>query len=471
MTEQSPSSTSWCPSAWAEGRPVYQALADCLAADVRAGRLRPGDRLPTHRALAAALGLHVMTVSRGYAEAARRGLVEGTVGRGTFVRGRASEVPSAWRGSDGAEPVDLAFNVPLADPSLLAAGPVLADLAADPRRVPLATGYVTRGLPEHRAAGADWMGRSGAQVHADRVLVCGGAQQAMTLALSVLVEPGDVLLVDEMTYPGIKTLAALLRLRLVGVPGDHGGMLPDALGKAAVRNRSKVVYTLPNLHNPTGVVLSTERRVALAEVARHHGLTVLEDDTYGFLLAEPPPPLVSLAPERTFFVTSTSKALAPGLRIGYLAVPDQGGDTAPLLDRVSGAVTAVGWMAAPLMGEIVTRWIDDGTVDRVVAAKRREVAARRKLFDRHIGKDASASDGRSCHVWLPLPEPWRGADLVAAAAERGVALSSAEAFVSERARLSRAVRVCIGTPATRAECERGLLLLAELLAGAPMGLV
>jgi DNA-binding transcriptional MocR family regulator len=344
-------------------------------------------------------------------------------------------------------------------------------LAADPRRAPLATGYLTLGLAEHRAAGAAWMARSVAPADADRVLVCGGAQQAMMLALSLLVEPGDAVLVDEVTYPGIKTLADLLRLQLVGVPGDAEGMAPDALAAAARRDRARVVYTLPNLHNPTGAVLGEERRAALVEVARRHGLSLIEDDTYGFLLADPPAPLAALAPERTWFVSSTSKALSPGLRIGYLAVPDAGAGTAALLDRVAAQVTAVGWMAAPLMGEIATRWIEGGAADRVVAAKRAEVAARRTVFARLFGAGASASHPTSCHLWLPLPEPWRGASFAARARERGVAVAPAEVFVSERARLPRAVRVAIGTPSTRAECEHGLARLAGLLAGAPTSLV
>lgn len=466
-----PAPVTWAPAALTQDRPLYMALADALAADVRTGDLRSGDRLPTHRALARALGVHVMTVSRAYAEAARRGLVEGEVGRGTFVRGRASELPAALRGGDGAALIDLNFNVPLADPAWLDCGAVLAELARDPRRAPLATGYVTLGLPEHRAAGAAWMARAGAPADAERVLVCGGAQQAMTLALSLLGEPGQVVLVDEVTYPGIKTLADLLRLQLVGVPGDGEGLLPDALASAARRNRSRVVYTLPNLHNPTGLVMSAGRRHEVAEVARRHGLSILEDDTYGFLLERPPAPLAALAPERTWFVSSTSKALAPGLRIGYLAVPDEGAGTPALLDRVAAQVTAVGWMAAPLMGEIATRWIEGGAADRIVAAKRKEIAARRALFERLCGERATASHPSSCHLWLELPEPWRGATFAARARERGVALAPAEAFVSERARLTRAVRVAIGTPSTRAECERGLIVVAELLAGAPTSLV
>lgn len=463
-------SLTWLPVGLAQDRPVYQALADALAADIRAGRLRAGDRLPTQRALARALGLHVTTVGKAFAEAARRGLVEGTVGRGSFVRARAGDLPRALRAPDGAPLIDFNFNLPAADPGLLDAGPVLAALGADGTRAPLATGYVPRGLPEHRAAGVRWLARSRATVHVDRVLVCGGAQQAMALALSNLVAPGDVVLADEVTYPGLATLVGLLRARLIGVTGDARGMLPEALAEAALANRARVVFTLPNVHNPTGLVWDEARRAEIVAVARRHGLQIVEDDSYGFLLGAPPPPLAALAPERTWFVASTAKALTPGLRIGYLAVPDQGAASAALLERVSETVAALGWMAAPLMAEIATRWIEDGTADAVVAAKRREIAARRELFDRLCGAGASASHAASGHLWLTLRPPWRGAALAARARDEGLALAPAEVFVTERARVPQAVRVCIGTPPTRSQCEQGLEILARVLQGAPAGL-
>lgn len=464
----------WRPQTLDDSRPVYVALADALAEDLRAGRLQPGERLPTHRQLAAALGVNVVTVTRGYAEAARRGLVEGTVGRGTFVRQRAEDRPALLRPAEGPPLIDFHFNLPSTDPSWLDLGPVFQDFAARPEQVPLFTGYLTHGLPEHRAAGARWIETAGVPADVDRVLVCGGAQQAMTLALSVLTRPGDAVLVERLTYPGMAALAGVLGLRPVPVPMDAEGLDPGAVGDLAERSGARVLYTMPTLHNPTGAVLSAERRRALVALARERDLALVEDDTYGFLCAQAPPPLAALAPERTWFVAATSKSLAAGLRIGYLQVPDPGDGGGSLVERTAAQVTAVGWMAAPVMAEIVARWIDTGAAERVIAGKRREVAARRALFDRLCGDARTESHPSSAHVWLPLESGWRAADAVARARERGLALASGEAFSVGGSPPEEALRVCLGTPPTRKQCERGLALLADLLAegpGAPRALV
>lgn len=446
---------------------MYVAIADALAADIRGGLLRPGDRLPTHRDLARTLGVNVVTVTRGYAEAARRGLVEGTVGRGTFVRSGARDRPAVLQEGSGPPLIDFNFNIPVTDPLLLDAGALFASFAEEPEQAHLFTGYQTHGLPEHRAAGAGWISRSGVAAEVDRVLVCGGVQHAMTLVLSVLARPGDVVLTEAQTYPGIKSLAGLLGLTLVAVASDEGGLLPDALEAACAAPNVAALYTMPTIHNPTGVQLAADRRQAVVEIVRRHHVAVIEDDSFGFLCAQPPPTLASLAPEQTWYIAGTSKSIAPGLRIGYLLVPDVGPGTAALVDRTAARVTAVGWMAAPLMAEIATRWIEGGAADEVVARKRREVAARRQLFDQICSAATTPSHRESPHVWLPLPVPWRADEFVGQARSRGVALAQASAFTVGAAQPPPAVRVCLGTPPTRRLCKQGVSLLAQLLEGQP----
>jgi len=182
----------WCPQGLPEGTPLYVAIADALASDLADGRLRAGDRLPTHRALAANLGVNVMTVTRGYAEAARRGLVEGEVGRGTFVRAQGRSAREFLEAPGEARVVDFHFNLPAGDPSILDVEGTLAELSAEPGTAARLTfsGYAAAGLEEHREAGADWLARSGVDAAAERTLVTGGAQHAMTLACATLASPG-----------------------------------------------------------------------------------------------------------------------------------------------------------------------------------------------------------------------------------------------------------------------------------------
>ena len=460
--------TTWTPHPRDAEGPIYLAIADALATDIAAGLLRPGERLPTHRDLARRLGVNVMTVSRAYAEAGRRGLTEGEVGRGTFVRRRernATRLESAAAGSP--RRVDFHFNLPAGDPAILDATAIFQQLAGSDLSRLLHTGYTNAGSPEHRAAGAEWIARSGVAADPARTLVCGGAQHAMTITFASLASPGDLVLTEELTYPGMKALASVLGLRLQGLAMDAGGLLPDAFEAACRRGSPKALYSMPTVHNPTGVVLSRERRAEIARIARHWGVPIVEDDTYAYLCAEAPPPIAGLLPELSYFLTGTSKNLTAGLRIGYLLAPDDAGAAAAQLARLEGNVAALTWMAAPLMAEIASRWIRSGQADEMIAWKRREAVARRRLMGRLLAGCVTESHAGSSHVWLPLPRPWRGEDFVDQARLRGVALTAAETFIVGRASAPHAVRVCLGTPPSRRQVEEGLGILAEMLAGSP----
>ena len=459
---------TWIPDLRQAKGPIYLAIADAVGSDVRSGDLRPGERLPTHRDLAKHLGVNVTTVSRAYAEAGRRGLTEGEVGRGTFVRRRERNSTRLETGeSTASRRVDFHFNLPAGEPSILDAQTILEELATSDHSRFLHTGYTTAGTAEHRAVGAEWIGRSGLSADPARILVCGGAQHAMTITFASLAGPGDLILTEELTYPGMKALASVLGLRLHGLAMDSQGLLPEAFEAACRKSSPKALYCMPTAQNPTGVVMGESRRREVADIARRYGVAIVEDDTYRYLCPEPPAPLSSFAPEASFFLTGTSKNLTAGLRIGYLQAPEGEATPGALLARLEGNVAALTWMAAPLMAEIASRWIRSGQADEMVAWKRREAVARRRMFDSLLCASHTDSHPGSSHVWLPLPRPWRGEDFVTQAARRGVALTAAEAFVVGRASAPHAVRICLGTPPSRDQVEEGLAVLRDMLAGAP----
>lgn len=455
----------WDPQNISPQGPLYVAIADALARDFEGGLIESGEKLPTHRDLARTLGVNVVTVTRAYAEAARRGLVEGEVGRGTFVKtGTAAEevfLP-VRRGGDAGDAIDFHFNMPASNPSILATDELFRELLDDAARLPLTTGYYAPGLDDHRAAGAEWMSRVGLEVDPGQVLVCTGGQHALSVTLTTLMQPGDVLLTEELTYPGMKALAGLLHLRLAPVAVDAEGLCPDAFEEACRKTNAKVVYVTPTIQNPTSTVMPAERRERVAAIARRHGVTVLEDDTTGFLCADAPAPIAAHAPERVWFVSSLSKSLSGGLRMGYLRVPDAG-----WVDRAATHLAALSWMTPPLMAEIAARWIRNGTADEMVAWKREEALARRALFERALPEAETISDPVSSVVWLELPAPWRSEDFAAQALQRGLAVTPAENFVAGRAPTPHCVRLSLGSPPRREDVERGVGIVTELLRGAP----
>lgn len=453
--------TIWRPDLDSRKGPRYRAIADALADDIEAGDLAPGDRLPTHRDLAKALQVTVGTVSRAYTEAERRGLVSGEVGRGTFVRAVAPE-PVQFGEVSQADPelIDLRSSVPsipLHDDESRAVASAFAELAGRPDLPAILGTQPYAGATSHRQAGAAWLRRLGVEIDPRRVLVCCGAQHAMAVAFSALTRPGEAVFTEELTFPGMKGLANLLHLRLIGLPMDRQGLRPEAFEEACRRGDARVLYTIPSHQNPTTRVIPEQRRRELAAIAHRFDITIVEDDAYGFLLDDRPSPFATLAPEQTLHLSSMSKIAAPGLRVGFLAAPE------PLIERLAAAIWASAWMAAAPLVEIVSRWIQDGTIDRFVIWKRREAAIRneiaRQLFD------PSMIEALPCgyFLWLRLPEPWRSQEFLAEARRRGVALTPSEVFSTGRANAPRAVRISLVTEGSHTRLRDGLTVVADIL--------
>ena len=462
----------------APDQPLYRAIANSLERAIADGSVAAGERLPTHRALARALGVNVMTITRAYAEAARRGLVSGEVGRGTFVRtsNARSLVPLPVEETDDAC-VDLGFNLPVSNRELLDTSTALREIAAAGADDFMQSPGALHGRRAHRAAGADWIRRSGLGADTDRTVVTSGAQHALTIALGSLCAPGDVVLTGELTYPGIRTLATVLHVRLEGVAMDADGLLPDALDAAGRKFNAKVAYLTPTIQNPTGSVMSRTRREELAVVCRRLGLTIIEDDANAFACGKrPAPPLASFAPELSYYLTSLGKCVAPGLRVGYLLAPAIAGPTAIAVDRMASNmarlanVTGTTWTCASLMAELATRWIKGGTADAVVNWKREEIARRRDLFagifpDR-VFPDRLWAAPTSHILWLEVPRNWTSEELGREARRHGVALIPTSAFRTG-AGAPDGVRLCLATPTERVQLEKALRILASILECAP----
>ncbi len=452
--------TNWTPRLDADAAPRYRAIAGAIASAIQAGELRPGDRLPTHRDLAWRLGVTVGTVTRAYREAEQRGYLAGEVGRGTFVRSvRTGDGVLRLAEGVGDGRIDLSVNQPPLLPGLETA---MRELGGISGAATLLRYQSAAGTEHHREAGAQWLKRSGLAARAQDVVVTVGAQHGMLTALAAVTRPGDGLLTEKLTYPAIKPLAAILGLRLIGVETDEEGVTIEAVAGAVGAGQARVLYCTPTLHNPTAAIMSPARRRQLADLAEARDLIVVEDDVYGLLLDESVEPLANLAPERVVFITGLSKTLAPGLRVGFVHA------TGALARRVSDAVRSTAGMAVPLMVEVAAKMIRSGDADRLVADMKREIAERQTILRARLGDLAYQSHPASLSAWLHMPEPWRAQDFLAVAAEQGVDVTSPDHFVIGRAPAPHAVRLCLGSPATRDELDRALGILADLLRAEPV---
>jgi DNA-binding transcriptional MocR family regulator len=440
----------WLPNIDSRKGPVYRAIADAIDEDVQSGILRAGSRLPPHRDLADHLGVTVTTITRAYTEAARRGLINGHVGRGTFIRGQ--EPYDETTGDTGV--LDLSINVLMPDKEV-------ANLAAHlfQRRVLPWTqllGYAPKqGHLRHRQAMAAWLKQLGLTADPEHIVLTAGAQHGLTTTLASVLEPGDTLLTEELTYSGVRRIAQQMHLKVRGIPMDAEGLRPDALETASRSTRARVLYCMPRMQNPTSAVMSDRRRRQVAAIAEKYRLIVVEDDTYGFLSPERTP-LTPLIPQRALFVTSLSKSLFPGLRLGCVVAPPA------FLDKIAGAVWTTMISTSPIGADLLSGWIEDGTAARIAEWKRHEGAARQIMAKRLLAGERYQTHPLSHHIWLSLPPRWSSDGFVAQARSRGVVLNASSEFAVGDQH-PKAVRLCLGTPRTRAGLEQALARVAECL--------
>jgi DNA-binding transcriptional MocR family regulator len=332
--------------------------------------------------------------------------------------------------------IDLAYNFPPLTEALPALSETLAEVARDEDLADLMAYRLDPGRRHHRAAAADWMAGFGVPAEAEDVVLTYGAQNAMLLAAMALAGPGATILTEELTYYGIKTIAAHLNLRVHGVALDDDGLIPDALDAACRSSGAKLLYCIPTLQNPTTSIMPEARRREIVAIAARHDLTIVEDDVYGFLPEDAPPPLAALAPERTVYIASLSKFVGPGLRLGFLR-------------------------ATPEAVRPITTALRACSLIRSEARRRQQVAAR------ILAGQKISTQPEAFHLWLELPEPWRREMFSAEARARGVGVGSAEVFAVGRGSVPHAVRLCLQASANAAEVERALHTIAGMLGERP----
>jgi DNA-binding transcriptional MocR family regulator len=452
--------TNWKPSFDVNDELLYLAIANAISDDIDQGTLSAGYKLPTQRDLADQLGVALGTVTRAYSEAERRGLIRGEGRRGTFVgsqpTSRALLTAMSGQAQSG---IDLSKNHPAygLDPEL---APALRALARSSKTQELLQYAPAAGLMRHRELGAAWLRKLGAQASPESVFVTTGAQHALSVIFAAETRRGDVIAAERYTYPGVRALAEQLDLQVVAVPTDEQGILPDALDSICRQKAVRLLYCNPSLNNPTNVIYPMSRRKEIAAVAAEHDVMIIEDEIMRPLLDDHPGFIADVLPDQTHLVVSASKAVAAGLRIGFIQAPLKSHQR--LIDSLNASCLG----APPFMAELFALWFEDGTMDRTIERRRRDSAARQKVAEEVLGGFRLHSHPCSYHVWLELPDEWSGLKLATEAQLRGIAVTPAEVFAVDRKSPLGAVRLSLVVPPTLDSLRTGLKTVADLLRGA-----
>ncbi|WP_074739117.1 PLP-dependent aminotransferase family protein [Ruegeria halocynthiae] len=456
----------WVPDLSSRNGPKYIRIVEAMAEDIATGRLPEGTRLPPHRELAYQLDVSPNTTSRAYGEAVKRALLRGEVGRGTFVRSTDTDPtqaePETLRRSDSG-PIDLSRNLPMSGFSEQHIRRVMSEIANDTGLRSLLDYQTDADLEHHRAAGQTWLASCGLSSEINCIVPIVGGQHGILCILMALMQPGDLLLAEALTYTPVLAMAARLNLQIGGVAMDEEGVVPEAFEAWCREANPKAFYMTPTLQAPTTVTLSQARRTRIAEIATRFGVILIEDDVFGPLKSDKPEPLAKIAPEAAIYVTSLSKAVAPGLRVGFLNAPTK------LAAALHLSVNLSVWMAPPLTLEVASRLIEDGTAAELTGQQQRIARVRQQLVQRILGVAVIPKLSDGFHVWLTLPEGWRADVFTAECARLGVRVSEGRSFAINAGDAPEAIRLCVSHEANEVRLQRGLEIVAGVLRQKPSG--
>lgn len=459
--------TNWQPILAEQDGPKYLTLSRALRDAIRAGELLQGSQLPTVRDLAWRLSVTPGTVARAYQIATQEGLLEATVGRGTFVAASNPRLGPTQplfleRDTKGA-----AGRVDLRSPQLPLVGQIEA-ISAAMHKTADALGadwvdYTSQAAEAPlRSAVCDWLqSRMLGAVGPDDIMLTNGGQNGISLILDCCLR-GDrpVVVTDDLAYPGFRYAARLARAEVVGIDMDAEGMRPDALEAACRKHGPQVLFLTPEAHNPTTARMGAVRRAEIVSIARKHNLQIIEDECYTVAVSDLPA-LRSMAPERCWYLGSLSKSVSAALRFGYVVCPTGMGEAGRL--TAQHGFFSLSQPVSSLCLELLVSGAAAAIRDKV----HQEMSERLLMMVNRLGAFDLSWQAGIPFAWLRLPQGWRASTFMRMAEQEGVLVRSADQYALVHGRAPNAVRLAVPGNIARQNLESALATLEHLLPRPP----
>ena len=464
--------TIWHPVTGQGQGPKYKVVAEMIRKAIEGGKLTEGEKLPPVRELAWRLSITPGTVARAYTLLTDEGTLLAEVGRGTFVAAPSGAKPiyrEPLIEEDAAihNAESQGYQVNLVSPHLPSVGQarlireLLTEVAQDPP-----SGMMhypnRRNLQAACDAAAQWVSEfAPGPVHPDQVVLAHGGQNGiLTIMQTVLRGRKPVILVEELSYPGFRRAAEILRAEVVPVEMDQDGVIPDAFEAAVKTHDAQIFCTSPEVHNPTCGFTPLKRREELAAIAQRNNVQIIDDDCYRLGVAQAPG-YRQLAPEISWHVSSISKSVTPALRLGIAIAPQR---QAAQLRRIS--ENAFFGLATP-MGDLFAKLLVDPRLPPLIEETKRQIGTYVQCAVNGLGGYDIAWRSDVSFLFLHLPEGWRAGAFAQAAQENGVRLRPAEEYACRESRAPHAVRFAINAGVSLDNFEAAILRLRDLLDNPP----
>lgn len=466
--------TNWLPSLEAGTGPLYVRIADDAENAIKSGALPLGAKLPPQRDLAYDVGVTIGTISRAYALLRERGLVNGEVGRGTYVQGtddQGSATPrdpvSIHYGGTRAiipPPGKLRFDTTAAIDVGQAeiVGHIMAEIAsAHPGEI---SSYTRTLSPDWLEAGRQWLSSGNWKPDPEQILPQLGVHAGINAVIAAVSGAGDRIVCEHLTYSQVSRSANLMGRQIALVDSDADGILPEDFERVCAREHPKAAFVMSSGQNPTLASLPLSRRKDIVEIARKYNVWLIEDYLYGGMIADEIPLLAELAPDRTFLLNGLSKCVAAGVRGGWVACPPH------MSQRVRVTQKMVSGGLPFLLAELSARLVLSGAAGDIRGKVLAEISAREEIVRQCFAGKDFRSHPRLPFFWLKLPEPWMSGTFKQAVLDADVLIDDEDEFKPARsARVFHHVRVGFSEGRDRAISVEGLKTVRRVLDQSPLG--
>lgn len=446
---------SWKPNIKNLTQPIYKSLAHLLEDDIRKGSLKPGDKLPPQRELADFLDLNLSTITRAFKICEMKGLISGSIGKGTYISSDVQTSPLLL-GTLNEDYIDMGAAFPLYEQNKY-----IVDLIKKIIKKTNIENFLQYsppiGLLSHRKTASKYLKKFNVDSKAENIMITSGAQNALSIILMSLFNFGDKIGTDPLTYPAFKSLANMLGIRLVPLPINDTSITYENLYTICKNENIKGLYLIPEMHNPTTYSMSNDQKEKLSKVIKNNNLILIEDGIYDYLSSPDNTPLSSMAPNHSIYISSLSKSLCAGLRVSFMAVPDQ------YKTKIEQGIYNVNVTTSSFNVEIACQAIETRLIDKIISERKNLTVERNNIVNRILKNRTVYGINYSLFRWLVLPKHICGTTFEKKALEKGVQVFCADRFVVGNGNFEPAVRLSVCSPKNNEELEQALIIIDKII--------
>lgn len=446
---------TWIPEIKKSNKPLYILIAESLEKDIESGKLKSGFKLPPQRIIANYLGISHNTVTRAYTLCEEKGLIKGIIGKGTFVSSTAG-IPSHLLTDYRENVIEMGMVLSVYEMNELIKSHI-TELYNSIDYDLILKYNPPEGHIKHRYIASKWLEQYNIKSDADNILIASGSQNALSVILISLFAKGDRIIVDELSYTGLKSLAKLLGIILIPVRGDNTGIDIEELKNTCKRKKVKGIYLIPDCHNPTTITMSMEKRIEIAKIIDDYNLILIEDGTFNFCAEERLNPISSIYPSNSFYIHGTSKALNPTFRISYIISPQK------YVKILSHSINNLTWMSSPMTAEIISLLQATSKYDEIINIKQSILKKRNQTADNILKEFDLTPSKTSLFRYLSLPKNFEDIDTEHIFLKSGVQIFSAKRFSTGVDIKHNAIRISIGSPQNESELIKGLEIIRDVI--------